>query len=154
MIQKPRYYRLAFYLTATFAVLWLYPILTEHRQLGVATAVPLVFLLGLWIGNSFVRYLAVVWFLGTCGLVVWLVVSTTRIETEFWPNGVWWIAVFVVGALACWLLLLSRRFASEFAHQRETLPPYKKVLRGVMVAAIVVTLLVATAIDIHHLMTL
>jgi hypothetical protein len=153
------YYRLALYLTTAIALTWLVLFLyllsfsfEAANRAVIFVALPLAVLCGLWLGSNLARYVGAVWFLVSVGAVMWPLVMGDKIV--FWPGVVWGVVLGALSLSAFWLLVLSKRFASEFAYQRETLPPWKRMLRRIALGVIIVAAVIATANDIYHLATL
>ena len=83
------------------------------------------------------------------GSIVWPLVTSNRLE--IWPVVIWGTGLGAMYLVVCWLLLVSKQFASEFAYLQETQPAYKRTLRRIALAVIVVAVLVATANDVYYL---
>jgi hypothetical protein len=108
----------------------------------------MVILFGIWVQSGVVRYLGALWLVVTLGLIVWAVLSHRYGLWNFWFAGVW-----IVGSLhlaTLWILLLSRRFSVEFAHLRDTQPVYKKILRRLSDAVLIIATTAATLADVYH----
>lgn len=133
---------------AFFAYLLVFNVAAVERKMLFYLAVALAVLFGIWIGSNLARYVGAIFFLISFGGVILGLFLTDRFPSG--PGLVWLIVMGALSLAAAWLLLLSRRFAQEFAEVRRTLPGYKRTLRGIAVAAVVTVALVATARDIYQ----
>jgi hypothetical protein len=88
-----------------------------------------------------------IWFLVVSGVMAWPLPSSGPVV--FWP-AVAWIAVLVALSVATFgLLVLSRRFAAEFAYRRRTQPAYRTWLRRAIIIGLVVAMVIATLNDLR-----
>ena len=99
-----------------------------------ATIISLLVLLGLWGVSKVARYLGAAWFLFFAASLAWTVSNATWRSTAIVA---WALVTSALNLATAWLLLLSKQFAREFAHQQQTQPSYKRMVRTVAVMAVV-----------------
>jgi hypothetical protein len=109
---------------------------------------PIVILFGLWIGSNFARYAGAIWLLVVFVGMAWFLFSHDG-QVVFWPAAAWVALVGALSVAASWLLVLSRRFAAEFAYLRRTQPACKTILRRVIIIGMAVIVAIATWNDIR-----
>jgi dolichyl-phosphate-mannose--protein O-mannosyl transferase len=152
------HYRAALYLSTLVALttlaIWSFiafrnpPIATRSIQV-VATSVIIPF--GVWIGSNFVRYVGAALLVFWAGALIWPLISS-GVDPDRLPLQL----LFVLSACLClataWLLLLSRKFRTEFAEEQKQQPKYKTYRKGLLYAAIA-AMVIATLNDIYNLVT-
>jgi hypothetical protein len=143
------YYKATVYLIAAIAltkfigILYvLYRDFATAEQLAPLATAHLVILFGLWIGSHFVRYAGAIWLLVVAGGMTWPLFDDRQIV--FWPAVAWVAVLVVLSVAACWLLLISKRFAAEFGYRRRTQPAYKTILRRVLIIGLGIAAAIAT----------
>jgi hypothetical protein len=126
-----------------------------NQAVGICTA-SFAILFGLWTQYSFIRYLGAIWMVVWAGALIWPLVSSGAAPFINRPGQTIPLLAFysvsaVLNLLTGAILLLSKRFATEFAHEREHRPKYKMYLNWLLLTAVVLAMLVATVIDIINL---
>lgn len=152
-LKNVSYYKAAVHLVIAIALTkiigFLYVLYRGFGTEGWAMAVaPIVILFGLWIGSNFARYAGAIWLLVVFAGMAWFLFSYDG-QVVFWPAAAWVALVGALSVAASWLLVLSRRFAAEFAYLRRTQPAYKTILRRVIFIVLVGTIAIATWNDIR-----
>jgi len=112
-------------------------------------AAAILLALGLWLVSSIARYLAGAWSLATIASVGWAMFGSGKVAAG--PGLYWMILLCALSFTLAYVLLVSRKFASEFAELRTSRPKYKIVLGRLLLIALVAAALVATANDIYQL---
>jgi len=106
---------------------------------------------GVWLQSKFFRYAGAIWVALLVGAVLWPILSLQKIV---WNYGlIWFFLLGILSVLILYNLLLSKKFSSEFARERETQPEYKKIIWKVFVVVLVLAALIATLNDIYNLAT-
>jgi hypothetical protein len=108
----------------------------------VRVVIALIIPIGLLLHSNVVRYLGGAYFVSIAASVLWPLLTAKLV----WSVGLIW--VFAIGVLSLpliWLLLISKKFSSEFTGLRNTEPKYMETLRAVMLLALVVAAIVATS---------
>jgi dolichyl-phosphate-mannose--protein O-mannosyl transferase len=151
------YYRAALYLailvSLTTLATWGF---IAYRDPTVVTrsiqvvAASLILPFGLWIGSNFVRYVGAALLVLWAGALIWPLISA-GID----PDRLLLQLLFVLSACLClgtaWLLLLSRKFRTEFAEEQKLQPKYKSYLRRGLLDIAIAAMVIATLNDIYHL---
>ena len=107
---------------------------------------------GLWLQSNFARYGGAAFMLLVAGSLFWPLFSTSMALTTRQPLlALLFVITAVLNLLTATILLLSRKFGTEFAAERKHQPSYKIYLRRGLLAVIVGAMVVATAIDIVRL---
>jgi hypothetical protein len=114
-----------------------------HRIVAV-----LAIAFGLWVHSYVARYLGALWFLMSTGTIIWALVSQPLV---FSFALVCILVLIGLNLSAAGVLLLSRPFADEFRHRRETEPRYKRTLRLAAHVAVIAMVVIATAMDVYRL---
>lgn len=113
-------------------------------------AVSFVLPFGLWVGSNFIRYVGAALLVLWAGGLLWPLFAG-GID----PDRLFLQLVFVLSACLClctaWLLLLSRKFRTEFAEEQKFQPRYKSYLRRGLLYTAVAAIFAATLNDIYHL---
>jgi hypothetical protein len=155
MLKRIGYYRSALYLASAIVVAELAFVYSATRTffiLGVfadRVLIALAIVLGLWLHSNAVRYLGALWFVVTVGAIVWPLFANEKVV--FSVAVVCMLVLAVLCLMAAYILLLSRQFAEEFRHQRETEPEYKATLRKTALIVILAAVVVLTAIDTYRM---
>ena len=109
----------------------------------VSLAIPF----GLWLGSNLVRYVGAALMVLWAGGLIWpLFSSATPI-----PLHLYFVFSAALSLLTAAILLLSRKFATEFAAEQKNQPKYKTYLRWSLLGAVVGAMILATVNDIIHL---
>jgi hypothetical protein len=155
MLKRVGYYRSALYVASAIVVAELAFVFSATRTFSILgvfadrVLIALVIVLGLWLHSNAVRYLGALWFVVTVGAVVWPLFANEKVV--FSVAVVCMLVLAVLCLMAAYILLLSRPFAEEFRHQRETEPEYKATLRKTALIVILAAVVVLTAIDIYRM---
>jgi hypothetical protein len=151
------YFRAALYLSILIALTTLAtwgiiacrnPTVVSRSVQVIAASLVLPF--GLWVGSNFIRYVGAALLVLWAGGLLWPIVSA-GID----PDRLLLQLVFVLSACLClctaWLLLLSRKFRTEFAEEQKLQPKYKSYLRRGLLYIAVAAMVAATLNDIYYL---
>jgi hypothetical protein len=115
-------------------------------MLGILVAIPI----GLWLLSNLVRYGGAAFMVFWAAALLWPMFSSLSQLAQI-PL----VAFYIVSAALCLLtaavLLLSKKFAIEFAEARAHRPKYKLFLWRGLLAAIIVAMVLATYNDIVNL---
>src|SRR5262249_52102743 len=115
---------------------------------GMALLIPF----GLWLQSSLVRYGGAAFMLFVAGALIWPMVSTSMALAHRQPVlALLFIATAVLNLVTAVLLLLSRKFADEFARERKHQPSYKIYLRRGLFTGTIAAMVIVTLNDIYHL---
>ncbi len=121
-------------------------------------AVSLVILFGLWVQSNLIRYLGAVCMVVWAGVLIWPLVSFgARFINQPGqtmppiPALIFFPFSAVLNLLTAGLPLLSKKFATEFAYEREHQPKYKTHLKRAILTVVIVLMLIATLNDIINL---
>jgi hypothetical protein len=121
-----------------------------HLSSAVTTfVISLVIALGIWFGSNFFRFVGAALMVGWAGALLWPLVSAGAKASLL--VSVFFIAWAALNLFTAVILLLSRKFAAEFAEQRKRQPRWKINLWRGLLAVIIAAMVVATANDIIHL---
>ena len=151
---KFNYYKSALYSTAAIALIeWIavyYLVSRNFERVSFSRAgIALIILFGLWIQSNIARYLGAIWFLILVASVIWPLFTLDKVNLNFVV-----ILFLVSSALSLFVsytLLLSKQFTTEFLHERETQPKYKKHLGKIFIVVAVLAAVIATMNDIYPL---
>jgi len=152
----PGSYRLTRYRTVLFLLLTVavfhviyWGILVAQRPNLATTAVKIsvvafLTLFGVWVQSVIVSFVGVMWMLVWAGTIIWPVVSSER------------FSVFLVFLAALNLVataeMLTQRFRTEFAYERQHQSKYKLYLKRVVLGAVLVCLVTATINGVVHML--
>jgi hypothetical protein len=155
MLDKLSHYRAALYCASLIALgNCLLIALTAFRgnTVGIisTSVVSLVIPVGIWLASNLVRFVGVAFMVLWAGMLLWPIVSSGKAPTLL---ALFFILLAALNLLTAAILLLSRKFATEFADERKNQPKYKTYLRRGLVAVIIGAVVVATANDIKHLLS-
>ena len=104
---------------------------------------------GLWVQSNVIRYVGAVWFLISTAVIFWPLFSGAKLA---WSIGVViFIAIGILSLAAAYILLLSKKFRTEYYAERDSQPPYKQTLRKVFIILFIIAASIATAVDIYRL---
>jgi hypothetical protein len=86
--------------------------------------------IGLWLGSNLARYLGAALMVLWAGALLWPLFSTSIVTVTSKPL----LTLFygfstALNLLTAKILLLSKKFATEFAHERDHQPKYKALAR-------------------------
>ena len=163
MLKKLSDYRTALWLATAIALSNLIgwsaiafhdPHMTKQSVTACAVLVAIPF--GLWVQSNLVRYLGAIWLIVWAGALIWPLVSSGIAPFINRPGQTILLLIFysisaVLSLLTAAILLLSKKFATEFSYERERQPKYKTYLKWSVFVAIIAAMLIATLIDIVHL---
>jgi hypothetical protein len=149
-------YRAALYLSALIALVncsyFTYAkLLMPQASSGAAVYAggSVLVLVGLWLQSRMTRYVGAAYYLFEAGTTIY---GLARLSKPIVNVGVVSIVTAaVLGLVAASILLLSKRFAREFATERENRPVYKKFLLHAYTALIVIAAVAATVNDIVNI---
>ena len=120
----------------------------EAAKLYVAMAAALAF--GLWVQSKFARYAGAVLLLIVFVFSAWSIMRAGRLVLS--AGTVWALSVILLHLAIATTLLFSKTFASEFAHERERQPGYKRILRHVAIVLLIVLVGVGAYNDLSVLL--
>jgi hypothetical protein len=126
------------------------------KQAITVCALSLAIPFGLWVQSNMVRYIGAVWMIVFAGGLIWPLVSSGTAPFinrpgQTIPLLLFYSFVAILNLLTSGILLLSKKFAMEFASEQEHQPKYKKYLKWLVLVAIVAAMLIATLMDILNL---
>jgi len=126
-----------------------------NRSVGICAA-SVAILFGLWTQSSFIRYLGAVWMVVWASAMIWPLVSSGTAPFinrtgQTIPLFMFFSVSVVLNLLTAAILLLSKKFTTEFAYERKHRPKFKMYLNWLLLTAVVLAMLIATAIDIINL---
>jgi hypothetical protein len=151
---KLGHYKAALYLSvaAALATCVLWGLIFPQRQGNIAYCIiALLIPFGLWLQSSFARYGGAAFMLLVAGSLIWPMLSTSLAVAHRQPLlALLFVITALLNLLTAAILLLSRKFATEFA-DRKNQPKYKTYLRYGLLAVIIGAVVIATANDIIHL---
>lgn len=153
---KFSYYKSALYSTAAIALIeWIavyYLVFHNFESVSFSRAgIALAILIGLWIQSDVARYLGAVWYLVLVASVFWPLFTLDKVNWNF--VAILFLVSGALGLFVSYILLLSKQFTTEFRHERETQPKYKKHLGKIIIGVAALAALIATMNDIYHLAT-
>lgn len=151
------YYRAGLYLAILIALTTLAtwgfiacqnPTVVTRSIQVIAAALILPF--GLWVGSNFIRYV------GSALLVLWgVALIWPLISAGIDADRLLLQSLFLLSACLClgtaWLLLLSRKFTTEFAEEQKSQPKYKSYCRRGLLYIAISAIVIASLNDIYHL---
>jgi hypothetical protein len=148
------YYKSALYSTAAIAMIELIANLylvsySVERVPYTRALMAFLILFGLWVQSNNTRILGAIWFLIMVGSVIWPLFTLDKVNLNF--VAILFLVSSALGLFVSYTLLLSKQFKTEFFHELEKRPKYKKTLRIIVVVGIVLAGLIATMNDIIHL---
>ena len=158
MAQNFNHYRTALYLSIVVALtnclvcglsVFLRP--QNIRDVAGLCVLSLAIPAGLWLGSNFVRFAGAVFLVLWGGVLLWPWILS---GAELRSGQLSLTLVFGFSAalsLVTATILLSRKFAAEFAEEQKQEPKYKRYLRCGLLAAIISAVVIATANDVYHL---
>jgi hypothetical protein len=145
-------YRAALYLSGLIAALNLCFLLYVHRylpSLGYDIAIyilaALIILLGLWLLSRIARYAGAAFYMLCAGSIV---VTLWGFAKPVSVALVWAVAMGMLSLAAALIQVFSKRFAREFAAEREKRPPYKRYLLHAFTFVIILAAAAGALVDI------
>jgi len=155
MLDKLSHYRAALYCASLIALgncLLIALTAFQGNTVGIISTsiVSLVIPVGIWLASNLVRFVGAAFMVLWAGMLLWPIVSSGKAPTL--PS-LFFILLAALNLLTAAILLLSRKFATEFADERKNQPKYKTYLRRGLVAGIIGAVVIATANDIKHLLS-
>jgi hypothetical protein len=163
MLESRSYYRTALYLSIVNALIntsvWNHlvvysqddPLLSSHSLIFYVIFLAIPF--GLWLGSPVARFLGAIWLVFWAGALLWPLISSGIAPLISRPKFLTMLA-YVFSAALCLLiagiLLLSKKFATEFAYERKHLPRYKTILKWSFGGVAILAIIIASFQDILH----
>jgi hypothetical protein len=127
------------------------PHLTTNATATAILIIPFLISFGLWVQSVIVRSLGVFWMLFWAAALIWPVVSKISRLNSDPALTVFFLICAVLNLLTAALLILSKKFRTEFTYERKHLPKYKTYLTWSVFSALIGAALIATFIDIINL---
>jgi hypothetical protein len=109
--------------------------------------VSFVIVLGLWVQSNLIRYLAAFFMVFWAGTLIWAAPPGSVPLINRPVNIIVLVPYYfsvTLNLLTGGILLLSKKFGTEFAYERERQPKYKSYLRWLVASAAVVAVLIVT----------
>jgi hypothetical protein len=164
MLEKLGTYRAALWLAIAIALInvvgWSAIVVLHYSRstegFVALSAVYVAIPVGLWMASNLIRYLGAVCLIIFAGGLIWPLVSSGAVPFINRPaQSILLFAFFIVSAalnvLMAGILLLSKKFAADFAYERKHQPQYKTYLKWTVVATAIAAMLWATFVDILNL---
>jgi len=165
MLESRSYYRTALYLSIINALIntlvWNHlvvysqgdPLLSSHSLIFYVIFLAIPF--GLWLGSPVARFLGAIWLVFWAGALLWPLISSGIAPLISRPKFLTMLASFYVfsaalSLLIAGILLLSKKFATEFAYERKHLPRYKTFLKWSFGGVAILAMIIASFKDILH----
>ena len=165
MLESRSYYRTTLYLSIVNALIntlvWNHLVFYSQYDPLLSSSHSLIFYViflaipfGLWLGSPVARFLGAIWLVLWAGALLWPFISSGIAPLISRPKFLTMLASFYVfsaalSLLIAGILLLSKKFATEFAYERKHLPRYKTFLKWSFGVAIV-AMIIASFKDILH----
>ena len=159
MAQNFNHYRTALYLSIVVALtnclvcglsVFLRP--QNIRDVAGLCVLSLAIPAGLWLGSNFVRFAGAVFLVLWGGVLLWpWILSGAELRSGQLSLTLVFGFSAALSLVTATILLLSRKFAAEFAEEQKQEPKYKRYLRCGLLAAIISAVVIATANDVYHL---
>ena len=164
MPESRSYYRTALYLSVVNALIntlvWNHlvfysqdPLRSSHSLIFYVIFLAIPF--GLWLGSPVARFLGAIWLVFWAGALLWPLISSGITLLISRPKFLTILASFYVfsaalSLLIAGILLLSKKFATEFAYERKHLPRYKTFLKWSFGGVAILSIIIASFKDILH----
>jgi ABC-type uncharacterized transport system permease subunit len=150
-------YRATLYLAAVIAALHcmfsIYAKVTmpQVQLMPIHPIASVLVVMGLWLTSSIARYAGAAYYFLTVVSAAYAPFKIIKLVVNL--TVMWAVASAILSLLALLVLLLSKRFAAEFAVERENQPAYKRLLLHTCTALIVVAVAYATVSDIVQIVS-
>ena len=166
MLESRSYYRSALYLSIVNALIntlvWNQLVFYSQYDPLLSSSHSLIFYViflaipfGLWLGSPVALFLGAIWLLLWAGVLLWPLISSGIAPLISWQKFLTMLAWFYVfsaalSLLIAGILLLSKKFATEFAYERKHLPRYKTFLKWSFGGVAFLAMIIASFKDILH----